>query len=1194
MRVRCCGWLVVFLALAWAVPGWANPVDLGLAEDVAGAFIEAGLAGSEIYRAAMGIPADVRVHAYRTLTDGTTSDALAYVFELKPTGYIVVTVDTELVPIVAYSYTSSFSWEESPQNILLGMLRLDMANRLRALEDGAIAAEVIEDNERSWDELRGLRPPDRWTYEAGVYGPWTTDPSWHQSSPYWDDCPIDPITTTRSVVGCVATALAQILNYWQTPTSVTFLSGDSYTTDTRGIWINAPGANFTGFNYNDCNPTNAAKADLSYAAGVSVRMDYTSAGSSAYTFQAARALAGTTVPNFVYPGGPPYIPIPQANQRWGYHSADLRTYNNPSWGSPWAVTQTTFYNDLKSNMMQAQPAILAIRCSSPSAGHAILVDGYHPTDDDYHLNYGWGGTNDGWYSLPSVLPGPPSQPYDYDVIDQAVYNVVPTTSTYTLTTTTSGTGTGTVQALPGTGALTRGTHVLLSATASPGSTFDNWSGDLSGSANPALLILDGNKTVNAVFSGGGGPISSKKWTVMVYLAADNNLGGGGASDPDFLDMDEIETALVSSGSAVNVIVLWDMPGQNDSYIYWVQPHATEGQLASYTLGVNKWVPPWGSEVNMGAQSNLTYFLDWVSTRFTSDYHGLVLWNHGGGWEPKSDDPPSKDEERVPEPGGPPDRGICWDDTDGYDYLTTKEMVNGISGSCLGSVDNLGLDACLMQMLSVAYEARVVASYLTASEETEWGAGWAYHQILSTITTSTTPLQLAQLWGVTRSSRHYAGGLDTISSLDLSQVGALATAVSSLANRLTTLLGTPARYYEILETKLIEAFSFSYPEYVDLDDLCVGLKDVVDDATVRTRADAVRSQLGNTVVAEAHGSGYSDVGGLAIYFPHGHEIYYEGITHGDYNGTNFAFCADHTWDDFLNAWLATDYADPFESNNTPASAHDLGTYLGYWEGVFPEADFDDDVGGGTVDWYKFTANHTFNLDVKALCTEAASDTVLYAYDSLADAIADSYFASNDDGGYGYGSWISAVGRPPGTYYLKVRAWGTPGADEDYVLYMDVVQPTPATFRVESGGNVCADGTLYSTALGTGSADVAEWVNVSEAVEPGDVLELDPENPGAYRKARGPCSPYVAGVVSTDPGVVLGESTVGEKALLALVGIVPVKACDEGGPIEPGDLLATASRSGYVRRCEPSECGFIVGKAIGRLVSGEGLILVLLTR
>jgi subtilisin family serine protease len=172
-------------------------------------------------------------------------------------------------------------------------------------------------------------------------------------------------------------------------------------------------------------------------------------------------------------------------------------------------------------------------------------------------------------------------------------------------------------------------------------------------------------------------------------------------------------------------------------------------------------------------------------------------------------------------------------------------------------------------------------------------------------------------------------------------------------------------------------------------------------------------------------------------------------------------------------------------------------------------------------------------------------------------------------------------------------------------------TAAVFRVDKAGNVYADGAYYGTGFYTGSADVAEWVPVSEPVEPGDVLELDPENPGHYRKSRGPCSTLVAGVVSTKPGFVLGTnpstldlgpSTVDygpwtvDSALLALIGIVPMKVTDEGGPIEPGDLLTTSSSPGYGMKWNQEDgtaCG-LVGKALEPLDSGTGVIQVLLMR
>jgi len=155
-------------------------------------------------------------------------------------------------------------------------------------------------------------------------------------------------------------------------------------------------------------------------------------------------------------------------------------------------------------------------------------------------------------------------------------------------------------------------------------------------------------------------------------------------------------------------------------------------------------------------------------------------------------------------------------------------------------------------------------------------------------------------------------------------------------------------------------------------------------------------------------------------------------------------------------------------------------------------------------------------------------------------------------------------------------------------------TPAVFRVDPAGGVFADGTFTATVFEAVSADVAEWVLVSGPVEAGDVLELDPAAPGAYRRSRTAYSSLVAGAVASAPGVVLGgDATAGQRALLALVGIVPVKATDEGGPIESGDLLVSSSTPGHAMRWDGSGSPALIGKALEPMTDEIGVILVLLT-
>jgi len=155
-------------------------------------------------------------------------------------------------------------------------------------------------------------------------------------------------------------------------------------------------------------------------------------------------------------------------------------------------------------------------------------------------------------------------------------------------------------------------------------------------------------------------------------------------------------------------------------------------------------------------------------------------------------------------------------------------------------------------------------------------------------------------------------------------------------------------------------------------------------------------------------------------------------------------------------------------------------------------------------------------------------------------------------------------------------------------------TDAVFRVDNEGNVYSDSDYYGEDFVTGSADLAEKVKVTEPVEPGDVLAMDPDNPKQYRKSRKPYSNLAVGVVSTKPGFTLGEEGSGADIPMALLGTVPVKATTENGPITPGDLLTTSSKPGYVMACnEPSKCaGAIVGKALETLEKGEDKIRILL--
>jgi len=164
------------------------------------------------------------------------------------------------------------------------------------------------------------------------------------------------------------------------------------------------------------------------------------------------------------------------------------------------------------------------------------------------------------------------------------------------------------------------------------------------------------------------------------------------------------------------------------------------------------------------------------------------------------------------------------------------------------------------------------------------------------------------------------------------------------------------------------------------------------------------------------------------------------------------------------------------------------------------------------------------------------------------------------------------------------------------------------KLTSGSNgsiTFADGSTQTTAFlpANCGADYAEAVDVTgdrTKYEPGDVLVIDPKAPGKFLKSNQAYSTLVAGIYSTKPGFVgrltpADAKTSPSEVPMAMVGRVPTKVSAENGPIQPGDLLVASSRMGYAMKGTDRDkmLGAVVGKALGSLDSGTGVIEVLVT-
>jgi hypothetical protein len=151
------------------------------------------------------------------------------------------------------------------------------------------------------------------------------------------------------------------------------------------------------------------------------------------------------------------------------------------------------------------------------------------------------------------------------------------------------------------------------------------------------------------------------------------------------------------------------------------------------------------------------------------------------------------------------------------------------------------------------------------------------------------------------------------------------------------------------------------------------------------------------------------------------------------------------------------------------------------------------------------------------------------------------------------------------------------------------------KLHVAGDVRVDGNI-----GAKYQDVAEWVDSAEPLEAGSLVVIDLTATNRVAASRRSYDGRVAGAVSAQPGIVLGEAGEG-RVLVAQSGRVKVKADARYGAIKPGDLLVSSPTKGHVMRSRPVKVGdhvvhrpgTIVGKALEGLPKGAGEILVLLT-
>ena len=397
-------------------------------------------------------------------------------------------------------------------------------------------------------------------------------------------------------------------------------------------------------------------------------------------------------------------------------------------------------------------------------------------------------------------------------------------------------------------------------------------------------------------------LTKKPWTVMVYMAGDNNLDPEGVQDLK-------EMKKVGSTDKLNIVAQFDRATGHTARRYYLRKGGIVTGDAVGSLGA----------VNTGDPKCLSDFIQWGVKNYPADHYLLVLWNHGQGWDDTDIYAGERHRNlrrlatgpirhalfhapvrRSLEQAGSDQRtrAILLDDNakDFLDNLEMKKVLAGMAKLLKRKLDILGMDACLMSMAEVGYQIRDSADYTVGSEQTEPGEGWPYHTILGALAKNPamTPRDLSALI-VNKYLASY-GNADgvTQSACDLSKAGALATAVAGLAAALSASLSESASRQRILAVRN-QVQSYEVPDNIDLIDFCSLLaKAGADAATTTACQHVVQAVKSAYVMAQGYkGGDMKHSNGVAIYFPlQSVSPLYAGLDFSKKTG----------WEAFLKAYL----------------------------------------------------------------------------------------------------------------------------------------------------------------------------------------------------------------------------------------------------------------------------------------------------
>jgi len=291
-----------------------------------------------------------------------------YMVDLKQGGWVMVSADDVIRPVMAFSFENSMTPEEEWNDAARYLLNLYQQEISLALKDSSLPRDGRWDN--------AALPSAKKAAAADPVDPFIPV-NWNQSSGWNMFCPEDEDGPGgHAYVGCVAVAMAQAMSVYEYPVKPKGVK-DYVHPDYGSLAVNYDFADPYEWGQMSSGSADEFNAILLYHCAVAVEMDFGPDGSGAYVRDAAVAM-----------------------KKYFNYSSSLTFKDRDEDTELWVTT-------LAEELTAGRPIVYRGNPGDGTAGHAWNIDGYYASNsvDYFHMNFGWSGSQNGYYTLDNITPG---------------------------------------------------------------------------------------------------------------------------------------------------------------------------------------------------------------------------------------------------------------------------------------------------------------------------------------------------------------------------------------------------------------------------------------------------------------------------------------------------------------------------------------------------------------------------------------------------------------------------------------------------------------------------------------------------------------------------------------------------------------------------------------------------------------------